>query len=214
MTRSVGEPGPHEAKCPTCDGHGQLPNYTGQYPTGYPLCDTCDATGVVPVMVPTISLWQPWASLIFTGDKQHETRAYPPPAKHIGKRIAIHAAKRVAVPFTLGLELLCEREFGSGGWRILPRGAIIGTVLLVGFGRTEDVDPGTVANRIAGDWTPGRYAWELANPLSISPVPWRGKQGWFLVPEADIAGPPPCGPVPVDTGALKRSLVYDPRPSL
>lgn len=165
-----------------------------------------------PRMVPVISLWQPWASLIFGGNgdmvKTHETRAYPPPAKHVGQRIAIHAAKRFVQPVDLGMELLCEREFGSGAGRGLPRGAIIGTVLLLGFGRTEDVDPGTVANRIAGDWTPGRYAWELGHPRLLWPVvPWKGKQGWFYVPEAAIAGPPPLGPMPVDTGRLRGSLV-------
>lgn len=28
-----------------------------------------------------------------------------------------------------------------------------------------------------GDWTPGRYAWELANVKPITPVPAKGKQG-------------------------------------
>lgn len=28
-----------------------------------------------------------------------------------------------------------------------------------------------------GDWTPGRYAWELANVKPITPVPVKGKQG-------------------------------------
>lgn len=33
-----------------------------------------------------------------------------------------------------------------------------------------------------GDWTPGRFAWALADvvPLEV-PVPWKGKQGWFTV---------------------------------
>ncbi len=30
---------------------------------------------------------------------------------------------------------------------------------------------------ILGDWTPGRYAWELANVKPITPVPVKGKQG-------------------------------------
>lgn len=33
-----------------------------------------------------------------------------------------------------------------------------------------------------GDWTPGHWAWQLDNvePLT-TPVPWRGRQGWFTV---------------------------------
>ena len=40
------------------------------------------------------TLWQPWASLIAIGAKYYETRDYPPPAKLLGQRIAIHAAVR------------------------------------------------------------------------------------------------------------------------
>ena len=42
----------------------------------------------------TITLWQPWASLIADGVKQYETRSWKPPWHLVGKRIAIHAAKR------------------------------------------------------------------------------------------------------------------------
>jgi len=42
-----------------------------------------------------ISLWQPWASLIAAGLKPYETRDWFPPAKLIGQKIAIHAAKKV-----------------------------------------------------------------------------------------------------------------------
>ena len=41
-----------------------------------------------------ISLWQPWATLIAIKAKQIETRSWHPGEGMIGKRIAIHAAKR------------------------------------------------------------------------------------------------------------------------
>jgi hypothetical protein len=183
MARHVGLPGPFERVCDRCEGAGQGKVYTGQFPTGYRPCDTCAATGVVRQTVPTISLWQPWASLIFTGDKVHETRAYPPPTKHVGQRIGIHAAKHLEARLTLGMELLCEREFGRAHINgDLPRGVLLGSVKLVAFGRTEDVEPFTVANKMAGDWSPGRWAWKLAHPqLLPEPVPYKGKQGWFMV---------------------------------
>lgn len=42
-----------------------------------------------------ISLWQPWASLIACGAKPYETRDWAPPARLIGQRIAICAAKKI-----------------------------------------------------------------------------------------------------------------------
>lgn len=129
-----------------------------------------------------ISLWQPWASLIFTGDKKHETRSFRPPERLIGRRIAIHAAKRFVQPVALGLELLCEQEFGSlQRWRELPRGALLGTVLLTDAYPTESIEPGVV-DRICGDWTAGRFAWKLEQFERLpNPIPWKGRQGWFEV---------------------------------
>lgn len=139
-----------------------------------------------PSALPAISLWQPWASLIFTGDKVHETRGYPAPEKHLGVRIAIHAAKRPISGLTLGLELLCCREFGAGGTFELPRGAIIGTAVLEQSFSTEEIEPAHI-DRICGDWTAGRFAWLLRDPIKLpQPVPFTGKQGWFRVPSEVI----------------------------
>ena len=41
-----------------------------------------------------ITLWQPWATLVATGLKEYETRSWAPPEDLIGRRLAIHAAKR------------------------------------------------------------------------------------------------------------------------
>jgi hypothetical protein len=45
-------------------------------------------------MMYAISLHQPWASFIAHGLKGFETRSWAPPRWLIGKRIAIHAAKK------------------------------------------------------------------------------------------------------------------------
>lgn len=143
------------------------------------------------MMVPAISLWQPWASLIFTGDKLHETRAYPPPAKHLGQRVAIHAAKRMPHDddLTVGLQLLLERNWGAqGAWRDqLPRGVLLGTAVLVEAIRTDHRHPGPV-DLVCGDWSYGRWAWQLGDVQPLAqPVPWTGKQGWFAVPAEVLA---------------------------
>lgn len=41
-----------------------------------------------------LTIWQPWASLIMIGAKPYEFRGWLPPAKEIGQRHVIHAAKR------------------------------------------------------------------------------------------------------------------------
>lgn len=133
--------------------------------------------------VPVITLWQPWASLIFTRDKRHETRGFPFPAKYAGRTIAIHAAKAIPSVIPMGVELLCEREFGAGGrWREeLPRGAILGTARLVHAISTDQADPDPI-DRMCGDWSPGRYAWLLDDVRRLrDPIDARGKQGWWSI---------------------------------
>jgi hypothetical protein len=46
------------------------------------------------VVIPAITIWQPWATLITEGFKPYEFRSRKPPAPLIGKRVAIHAGAR------------------------------------------------------------------------------------------------------------------------
>lgn len=136
-------------------------------------------------LLPVITLWQPWASLCFTRDKRHETRGFAAPAKYIGRRIVIHSAVRVVRDDEISpaLHLLLERNWGAGGaWRdVLPFGCLLGTFDLVASYRTEDVSPDLV-DRICGNWSPGRFAWELANPIALrDPLTATGRQGWWSV---------------------------------
>jgi hypothetical protein len=45
-------------------------------------------------MIPAITIWQPWASLIAARAKPYEWREWKAPGGHIGKRIGIHAGAR------------------------------------------------------------------------------------------------------------------------
>jgi hypothetical protein len=134
----------------------------------------------------TISLWQPWASLVFADPpcKRHETRSFAYPASRHRREVAIHAAKTFPARRFISPELhdLCVETYGSNYAETLPLGAILGTVRLNGCLNTQFVEP-CCADRICGDWTPGRYAWELQDPHALGvPVPWKGRQGWFVVP--------------------------------
>ena len=47
--------------------------------------------------IPAATLYEPFASLIACGAKVFETRWWAPHLRHVGNRIAIHAAKRIDV---------------------------------------------------------------------------------------------------------------------
>lgn len=124
-----------------------------------------------------LTLTQPWATLVILGVKHWETRGWF--TRERG-RFAIHAAKNWTVD---------DREFAADlrDMGILPRieplplGAVLGTVRFDGLIRT---DPALVALHISpteytlGDYSPGRYAWELGDPRPFpEPIPARGALG-------------------------------------
>lgn len=130
-----------------------------------------------------ISLWQPFASLIFTVPalKTFETRSFAFPKNLTGERIAIHATAKATPPDGISTELddLCKATFGSDYLNTLPRSAILGMVGLVEAIQIDDETRCNPINYICGDWTPGRYAWRLERPtLFPMPIPQKGKQGW------------------------------------
>ena len=140
-----------------------------------------------------ISLWQPWASLVAVGAKRYETRHWPAPDGLVGQRVAIHAAKRTS-ELHRREEPRFMRALPSGE---LPLGALVATARLH---VVVSITPQDVAAVFAqpsdefwfGDWTPGRYAWALRDVHRIDPIPYRGSQGWFDVPDELIASPAPA----------------------
>lgn len=141
-----------------------------------------------------ISLWQPWATLVAVGLKKIETRSWD--AKYTGP-LAIHAAKRRMT--TAESQMLWE----SGV--TLPMNAILSTAKLpygcvvavchldrttntcdygtdwANLGSGEEV---TGLERRFGDYSPGRFAWFLSAVQKLNkPVPFRGGQKWFNVPD-------------------------------
>ena len=127
-----------------------------------------------------IALHQPWASLIFSGDKHHETRAWPCPAHVVGTRIAICAAKKLTLrglPAVLMSRLL--ELFGNDR---PPAGVILGTALVQSCKLAQDAVPVSRFDFLSGDWTRDRYVWRLTDvrPLA-TPIPVTCRQSWFTV---------------------------------
>ena len=126
------------------------------------------------------TVYQPYAHAIVAGLKQYETR---PRRTQIRGRVAVHAGKislnRVTRNFS-------QDEFEKlmnaiGGETELPLGAVVGTVEIVDCVPVEDIiDSLSEQEKTLGDYSPGRWAWVLKNPIMFdTPVPARGKQGWW-----------------------------------
>lgn len=138
-----------------------------------------------------LPLWQPWATLIALGHKRIETRSWPPPARLVGNRIAIHACKG-GLSKRAEAETLALPEFAVLDGVELPRGAIVATAKLIRFrefdlewvAELESRRPFEVA---FGDYTTGRYGWIFDQVRALrEPVPATGSQGVFPLPIAVI----------------------------
>jgi hypothetical protein len=148
-----------------------------------------------------ISLWQSWASLIVTGAKKIETRSW---RTNVRGTVAIHATKKVTIEaikllatevFQQGLKSLLPKNMKSIIMEFLPRGAIIGTVEIIGcllivtndeLNEIAYLDNGKQWVEVGGneyhygDYTPDRYAWMLTNPVIFDkPIPAKGSQGFW-----------------------------------
>jgi hypothetical protein len=68
-----------------------------------------------------ISLWQPWAQLIASGDKPFETRGWAPPIALIGQTIAIHAAKKIDKEACSLADDIIYGQHRAGGFELAKR---------------------------------------------------------------------------------------------
>ena len=166
----------------------------------------------------TISLHQPWATLLAHGLKICETRAWP--IRHRGP-VLIHAAKRwtpeqaelcTGVLFRktlegVGVVFTPTEEAARAGWN-LPLGKIVGRVDVTDCFATADVRAGVfkmgvmtgdgarrlitnIREQAFGDFSPGRFAWLCANARAFAvPAPCVGRQGFFDAPDPESESAP------------------------
>ena len=151
-----------------------------------------------------ISLWQsmakpslapsvrPWASLWCSKRKVHETRHWR--CSHRGW-LLVHAGKRFEKEFELDdpLRLILDDEFGRHWAMDLPTGALIGMVNVVDCLPTQTLCRDAAASdddRECGDFAPARFAWKRDEfRLFDQPIPYRGAQGIFNVPDDEVLSP-------------------------
>ncbi len=118
-----------------------------------------------------LSVQQPWAALIITGRKKVEHRTWKPPQKIIGKRIFIHASKKVDT----SCHYMTGRAAGKATLRRLSeiKGAIIGSVVIAGY-----LDHFT----ISGDLIRSPVDWTLKDAQILeTPVYCKGRLGIWKV---------------------------------
>lgn len=126
-----------------------------------------------------ITVWQPWASFLAAGVKQHETRSW---VHQYRGPIAIHAGRKWDNNLRRQTETLLGRFHELHGVidpENPPLGVIVGTGRLVEIVTSEEairtIKP---LERALGDWSPGRYGWRIHKPkLLTAPIPAGGKQG-------------------------------------
>lgn len=152
----------------------------------------------------TISLTQPWATLIAIGAKTIETRSWT--TTYRGP-LAIHAAKSFpacAKNAALAPDFTSHLWPGIWYWHIppmidaLPRGMVIATCELVACVRTDDIYDSKWAELCTpqelafGDYTYGRYAWILRDVQPLAqPILARGTLGlweWDAPEEVSTLG--------------------------
>lgn len=121
-----------------------------------------------------LTVRQPHAGLIALKYKRLETRSWS--TKHRGP-LAIHAGK-------MWTKAMRERW----GWGKQPDpvlGCVLCIVNLVAVHPVESLTNLSDQELAVGDFSPGRFAWELVDVELIEPVPAKGKLGlwdWDMVP--------------------------------
>lgn len=123
-----------------------------------------------------LSLRQPWASMVVAGLKQYVTRGVD--TSYRG-RIFVHAA---ATPSTHDPYLISDGRtiYTRPGESIsVPLAAIVGEVTIVDTClAVEAVEQINQEEKKLGDFSTGRYAWKLADPVAYdSPRPCKGSIG-------------------------------------
>lgn len=139
-----------------------------------------------------ISLYQPWSSLLACGAKTIETRPYQ---THCRGLLAIHAAQKIvkvnthdAAVMMRALDPKSRPHLNQDYLDGLPRGVIVAVVEIYDCLPVEELivkhKDWVNSEKHFGNFDAGRFGWLTKNPIALKePVPCKGKQGFFFLPE-------------------------------
>lgn len=128
------------------------------------------------------SIWQPYASLVIFGVKEHETTSWRP--KVVPEKILIHAAKKnvyKTLPFQTRRAALYELYQQAGidsddEIMQLPSG-LLGIARVISI---TEITKNTKVNEVEkelGYWREGFFSWKLEiEQIFKNPIPWQGQQ--------------------------------------
>ncbi len=123
-----------------------------------------------------LTLWRPWDWAILQAPpekaKRVENRDWPPPRWLIGKYIALHAGKTWDSD---GEDAMMDIGLNPPRG---PSGVIVGVVRIARVCGPDDVPPEQIR------WAFGPHCWVLDQVRAIEPVPCRGHQKLWRVPDA------------------------------
>jgi hypothetical protein len=121
-----------------------------------------------------LTLIRPWAWAVAYAGKDIENRTWEPPAAMRGAFVAIHAGKKwdedaaLGIELDLGLRVPDEEDHPSG--------------VIVAVARLAGVQHEAGGNR----WFCGPVGWQLRDVVRIDPVPCKGAQGLWTIPEPTL----------------------------
>lgn len=133
-----------------------------------------------------LTLQRPWvaAFLLPTDPKRIENRKWKPPASIIGKRLALHS----------GLGWLPDKQSPAGcltsadevaSWtRSFELTGVFATAVVSSFRTKRSVNSDDITH---SRWWLGPYAWVLTDFVSFEPIPCKGAQGLWNLPEDVMA---------------------------
>lgn len=130
-------------------------------------------------MLRALTLIQPWAWAVAHAGKAIENRTWPPPKWLVGQRLAIHAGMKWdedAVAFI-------EDVSGRAPPAERTHGAIVAIAKVAGVLEDCDVDRGGARRSANLEWFAGPCGWLLEDVVAIEPLPCKGAQGLWPVPD-------------------------------
>ena len=123
-----------------------------------------------------LTLQQPWASAVRDLGKRTENRSWPAPQRVLGQYIAIHAGMSFRED---AADWLAARTGRMLTRQNVPLGAVVALARVVEVVQEHSDDP----------WFIGPYGWVLDDVVALTPVPCRGRQQLWRLPDevyADI----------------------------
>ena len=124
----------------------------------------------LPEAMLALTLQQPWASAVRDLGKRTENRSWPPPQRTLGQFIAIHAGQSFRED---AADWLAARTGRMLTRQNVPLGAVVALARVVEVVQEHPDDP----------WFIGPYGWVLDDVVALTPVPCRGRQQLWRVPE-------------------------------